>query len=169
MERFTDRPNDTYTSFESGPTVGLWGVSGWEIVGCDLFGAYITISTHHNRCDGQTIPGGGATDQRGPARFGRVADSRIRYGDGVAMMLDSAKELIVENNVFGGASLASMQMMDISTYEDLGFAQHLFFGGNTYGQLGGTQGGDGEGMNCKCSSSLSDFLKSRLDRKLLHS
>lgn len=147
VERFKDRPNDTYTSFDNGPTVGLWGVrGGWEIVDCDLYGAYITVSTHHNRCDGEPDPG--TTTDRTPAWFGRIANSRIRYGDGVAIMADSAKQLIVEDSSFGGASLASMQMMDISTYEDIGYAQHLFFARNDFGgQLGGTQGGDGEGMN----------------------
>jgi hypothetical protein len=147
VERFRDRPNDTFTSFQNGPTVGLWGVrGGWEIVDCDLYGAYITISTHHNQCDGESDPG--VARDRSPAWFGRVSNSRIRYGDGVAIMADSAKQLVVEDCIFGGASLASMQMMDISTYEDTGYAQHLFFARNDFGgQLGGTQGGDGEGMN----------------------
>ena len=43
VERFKDRPNDTWTSFDNGPTVGLWGVrGGYEIVDCDLFGAYLS-------------------------------------------------------------------------------------------------------------------------------
>lgn len=136
-ERFTKTRHDvTYRSFDNGPVLGLWGNSNWEVEDCDLFGTYATISTGTSA---------GLPAQSGPgARYGRIANSVIKYGDGVAIMADSAKELIIEGNSFHGKSMVSMQMADISTYEDVGYAQHIYLAHNSFE---GTQGGDREGLN----------------------